>query len=134
MSELKSTEMEVLQESMPSDGIEDVPALRKTVTAVPRAGTAIKNRPGLIYSASHSYNDREASEKGVIEGISINLEGNMRITGAYIYPIVSGPEMKIFIHWLITGSRGRDILIPDVNVGYSRWDDSTCCVLRSGLQ
>lgn len=58
----------------------------------PRAGIAILIKPGFVYIVRHVINEIEGRTNGVIQTMTVDRQGGVRVTGAYMSPGVPGAK------------------------------------------
>lgn len=75
LSELKSVEGDTLKEVWPGAAVELVPAWRKDVRSASRAGIAVLIHPTISYTVCHIINEKEEAVNGIIQVITIVIQG-----------------------------------------------------------
>lgn len=111
--ETKAMKTRAIREAWPGAGIEEVAPLQKTWGPAPRAGVVVAVQPGLTYTITRIYNERENRTKGVIHAVAVDLPYNMRVTGAYVSPTSSDVAITNFVDCAIRNGSGRDCVIGD---------------------
>lgn len=111
-----------MREAWPGAAAEVVPAWRKDTRSAPRAGIAMLIHPELEYNVRHVFNERDRESNGVIQAMKITIRGEMRMTGAYLSPTVTGTEMQPSLDEVIKEGVGGDLLIRDFNARHGSWD------------
>lgn len=69
---------------------EYIPSKRKSVSAAPRAGTAMLIRADLVYSVAYIQNEWESNTNSLIQSIPVAMGHGVLLTGAYVLPRTSG--------------------------------------------
>lgn len=122
LSELKATSLNGLRNTWPGAKIELIPSLGIGVRYAPRAGIAILARENLEYTVRFVRDDVGDGTNGVIQSLTLDLEGRKIVTGAYIFPNISGGKMEEVVRTIIRDGMGQDILAGDLNPRHARWD------------
>lgn len=104
---------------------EKIPAIKKNGVSAPRVGVAIAIQPGVRYAVFNIYNKTDAATNGVIEAVTIDLPGRIRLTGTYISPITSACALTSFPSTIMITRTGRDCMMGDFNAR-----DATCDTVR----
>lgn len=100
-------------EVWPGAAVELVPALRKNVRSAPRAGIAVLIHPRISYTVSHIINEKEEVANGIIQAITMVLQGGMSITGASVSPSVTKAGLLTLLDMVITEGMDREVLTGD---------------------
>lgn len=70
--------------------MEIIPSKRKYARSAPRAGLVMLVRRGLTYCVRHVIDEGQKVANGVIQMMTVDIAGAVRLTGAYISPSVTG--------------------------------------------
>lgn len=125
LTELKKSSLTDITSLWPGAKFEAIPSIRKGVRFAPRAGPAMLIRDGVTHIIHFVRNEIEAETNGVLQMLTVEIQGRTRVTGAYFSPTVSGHKTEEVVKELIIDGTGQDVLVGDLNDRNYRWDSTT---------
>lgn len=67
-------------------------------------------------------NEREVQTNSMVQHVTIEQKGGIRLTGAYLSPKVSGARTEVLMKQLVLDGKGKDIIMGDLHARHQWWD------------